>query len=152
MADQKHLTLEQRTVIQEMLSKHKTFTDIGKVLGKHPSTISKEVRGHLVFVRSGFRYVSYNACAHRSSCSKTHVCTPCHSARRFRKCSSCSSCNKFCPDFSEVICPKLMKPPYVCNGCRDRYRCKIQRHLYDAKHAQKEYGRTQKVRLFFCNG
>ena len=36
-------------------------------------------------------------------------------------------------------CPAILKPPYVCNGCTERHGCKLQRHLYDAKFAQKEY-------------
>lgn len=36
-------------------------------------------------------------------------------------------------------CPAILKPPYVCNGCTERHGCKSQRHLYDAKFAQKEY-------------
>ena len=36
-------------------------------------------------------------------------------------------------------CLALLKPPYVCNGCTERHGCKLQRHLYDAKYAQKEY-------------
>ena len=143
MADQKHLTLEQRSMIQEMLTNHSSFTQIGKALNKHPSTIAKEVRAHLVFIRSGFRHVNYNACAHRISCSKTHVCTTCHSDRRYRKCSSCSSCNRYCPDFIEFICPKLLKSPYVCNGCGSRtYGCTLEKRFYRASAAQKEYSDT----------
>ena len=37
----------------------------------------------------------------------------------------------------------MKKPPYVCNGCDTRQRCKLERHLYDAKSAQKEYESTR---------
>lgn len=37
------------------------------------------------------------------------------------------------------MCPQKKKPPYVCNGCKERQGCKLQWHLYDAKYAQKEY-------------
>ena len=31
-----------------------------------------------------------------------------------------------CDDYVRHICPKLLKPPYVCNGCPDRNRCRIE--------------------------
>ena len=33
----------------------------------------------------------------------------------------------------------LKKPPYVCNGCGKRQECTLEKHLYDARYAQKEY-------------
>ena len=42
---------------------------------------------------------------------------------------------------TDAICPKLLKAPFVCNGCekRNRSSCQYIRHLYIAKAAQKEY-------------
>lgn len=37
------------------------------------------------------------------------------------------------------ICSALNNPPYVCNGCLKRRRCRLQKHLYEAKFAQQEY-------------
>ena len=41
----------------------------------------------------------------------------------------------------EECCPKLLKAPFVCNGCQHRYHsnCKYPRRLYSAKIAQEEY-------------
>ena len=40
----------------------------------------------------------------------------------------------------QTICPKLMKAPYVCNGCKQRRtRCAYPKRLYIAKTAQAEY-------------
>ena len=38
-------------------------------------------------------------------------------------------------------CPRLLKAPFVCNGCQNRSRscCQFARHLYEAKTAQIEY-------------
>ncbi|SFH70661.1 Helix-turn-helix domain-containing protein, partial [Pseudobutyrivibrio sp. OR37] len=44
----KHLTLDARQEIQKGLKDGKTFTEIGEIVGKDPSTISKEVRAHLI--------------------------------------------------------------------------------------------------------
>lgn len=42
---------------------------------------------------------------------------------------------------TDEICPKLLKAPFVCNGCEKRSRssCQYIRHLYFAKSAHKEY-------------
>ena len=140
MANQKHLNSDQRQIIQEMITGHSNFTEIGKVLDKDPSTISKEIRNHLSFVRIGYRHVNYNACKHRLTCEKYHVCQTCHSDRRYKKCSNCPACNRNCSDFVEVICPKLLKPPYVCNACHQRIMgCTLEKRYYYADKAQKEY-------------
>lgn len=50
----KHLTLADRVTIQNMLGEGHTFREIGYVLGKDPSTVSKEVRKHIHLVTNGF--------------------------------------------------------------------------------------------------
>lgn len=42
------------------------------------------------------------------------------------------------------ICTKLLKAPFVCNGCELRHRnsCRFLRHLYTAKNAQADYKAT----------
>lgn len=123
-----------------MIEKGCSFTEIGRELDKDPSTISKEIRNHLVFLRVGYRYVNYNACAHRFSCEKVRVCKVCKPDKNYKKCRNCPACNSNCPDFVEVICPKLKKPPYVCNTCISRYSgCTLEKRFYFPDQAQKEY-------------
>lgn len=140
MAKQKHLTAEQRSVIQDMLSKKTTFTEIGDAIGKDPSTVAKEIKKHLTFSKVGYRFVKFNACSKRRTCEKRHVCTTCNPDRNYKKCSNCPACNKNCRDFDEEICPKLLKPPYVCNACAMRMSgCTLEKRFYYADSAQKEY-------------
>ena len=40
--NQKHLTFEQRVDIEKGLTENKSFAEIGRTIGKDPSTISKE--------------------------------------------------------------------------------------------------------------
>ena len=75
MANQKHLTAEQRSSIQDMLSRKLSFTEIGAALDKDPSTISKEIRSHLTFLKTGYRFVKFNACLHRSTCNANLTAT-----------------------------------------------------------------------------
>ena len=137
MAKNAHLTLDERAHIEVSLREGDSFTEIGRELGKDPSTISKEVKNHSQTVRKG----SYNPCANRTSCSYMgKACKPCkHPYHGFCKGCTYQNCYEHCPDFVELTCQKLNKPPYVCNGCDTRMRCKLERHLYDAKNAQKEY-------------
>ena len=53
MANNKHLTLNDRTSIEVALKEKLNFTTSARSLGKDPSTISKEIRGHLSFQRIG---------------------------------------------------------------------------------------------------
>lgn len=50
----KHLTNDERTEIEICLSKRMTFKDIGRYIGKDPTTISYEVKHHRTAHKSGF--------------------------------------------------------------------------------------------------
>ena len=139
MADNKHLTLEQRITIQEMLRARSTFRDIAAELQKDPSTISKEVRLRFVCKRTGCMSGNYNACVHRFLCTKSHICKECHSDRKYKFCRRCVMCNSFCTDFEADTCQLLSKPPYVCNGCSKKVKCTLEKRFYDAKAADKSY-------------
>ena len=139
MANNKHLTPDNRSTIQTMLSRKASFKEIADVLDKDPSTISKEIRSHLVFRRIGGMRLNYNSCSLRFKCTKSHICSTCHSERKYSLCKRCSMCNAFCRDFHREVCPKLLKPPYVCNGCGNRNSCSLEKRFYYAQDAQKEY-------------
>lgn len=143
----KHLTLDDRIVIQKALKEGRTFTEIGSLLGKDPSTISKEVKAHFEWKHTGTRSRGFNPCLHRRTCMKTNVCMneQCiHGLwRRDSYCSECAQCMEHCHDFIEEQCPKLEKPPYVCNACRQIRSCTLSKKTYDAKEAHKVYERTR---------
>lgn len=132
-----HLTLSDRIEIEKALRDKATFSEIGALLGKDPSTISKEIRNHYVVKSSGGRF---NPCIYRNSCKHSQdICTVCQ-YKWAKVCAKCSfDCSQTCRDFKEEFCPKHNKPPYVCNGCEKRHSCTLRRHLYEAKAAQKEY-------------
>ena len=141
MAKNSHLTLSDRIAIEVGLRERKSFSAIALELGKDPTTISKEVRTHIKLKQAG----GYNPCIIRKDCKHYgDLCSPC----KFTYGKSCSSCFKtkcfeICQDFQQAGCKKLTKPPYVCNGCIQRKTCKLERHLYEAKSAQKEYEETR---------
>ncbi len=40
------------------------------------------------------------------------------------------------------LCPKLLKAPYVCNGCKKRSFCRLEKHIYNARLAHESYRET----------
>ena len=139
MAKNKHINLDDRSTIAVMLKEKETFASIGKAIGKDPTTISKEIRSHLIFKHIGGHCISYNSCVHRFTCQKSSVCNICHSERKYKLCRRCSLCNRFCSEFEKEICKKLLKPPYVCNGCSKHRSCSLEKRFYDPMAAQDEY-------------
>ena len=141
MPKNKHLSFEERTTIKSMLDHSASFKEIARTLGRDCTTISKEVRNHISFKKSGCFGHPFNDCANRFSCPVSGLCSDpdCH----FKKCSNCSRCHLYCPDYWKQYCPSLSKPPYVCNGCSKRSRCTLEKHLYSASFAHMEYLQTR---------
>ena len=61
----------------------------------------------------------------------------------FVKESTCTVKDKHGKEIKK-ICIKLTKPPYVCNACKKRTYCHMEKHLYDGKYAQNEYEKLLK--------
>lgn len=143
MAKNKHLTLSNRYIIEDMLQKNASFVEIAKVLNKDPSTISKEIRNHLVSQKTRTTLSHYNACIHQKSCNRFHICDRYPVDCRGRKpCKICSYCNFVCPDFEQNFCKKLSKPPYCCNACPSRLECRMEKKFYYALQANNAYRDT----------
>lgn len=141
MAKNAHLVLDERATIEVRLRERASFTEIGRELGKDPSTISKEVRLHSQTVRKA----SFNPCSKRSTCDEYGTaCSKCK-LQYSKSCKRCTrvKCFEHCKQFEVLICNKLKKPPYVCNGCLQRQSCKLEKHIYSAKTAQKTYETTR---------
>lgn len=139
MTTKKHLTLEDRITIETQLKEKASLKSIAALINKSPSSVSREIRSHLIFRRVGGMNINYNACVHRFTCTKSYICSVCNSERKFKLCRRCAMCNSFCKEFEEQICNKLLKPPYVCNGCGKRLSCTLEKRIYKAKVAHDEY-------------
>ena len=143
MYKNKHLSFEERKTIAERLTEGASFKAISKELGRDCTTISKEVRKHSTARQTGAMGTPYNNCKYRQTCRETWICHECTSRKLRSHCRHCYKCNSNCPKYEAFSCPKLLKPPYVCNGCKDNhYRCTLEKHFYIAKDAQKEYEYT----------
>ncbi len=139
--NQKHLNLDDRTYIENSLNEGKSYRDIARYLCKDPSTISEEVyRNRIPNTRNRGSFNNpYNFCTHRFHCKKTNVCNKIMICDNY--CRSCHICNKTCKDFEKEECRRIVKAPYVCNGCdKSRNKCPIStKYDYDAKAAQNQY-------------
>ena len=115
--NQKHLTFEQRVDIEKGLTENKSFAEIGRTIGKDPSTISKEVKLHAHTKEHPDAGYTNPPCIHRKTCKIVCLCD--------EQCGIvCKLCRKpdmqcinICPGYETAECEKLKKPPYVCNGC-----------------------------------
>ncbi|MDX9871593.1 MAG: IS30 family transposase [Clostridia bacterium] len=138
MNKHRHLTQDERNIIEQRLIQKESFKSISRELGKDPTTIAKEVRNHTLFKKSGCYGRPFNDCLIRKGCTAQHLCgnRKCH-----RYCCFCNSysCSAICPDYHQQICSRLSKPPYVCNGCDVKRSCTLEKRMYSAIHAQKEY-------------
>ena len=137
--NQKHLTFEQRVDIEKGLTENKSFAEIGRTIGKDPSTISKEVRLHAHTKERPDAGYTNPPCIHRKTCKIVCLCD--------EQCGIvCKLCRKpdmrcinICPGYETAECEKLKKPPYVCNGCVKKTNCLMPRKFYSSKYAHNEY-------------
>ncbi len=135
MSNNTHLTLDERNIIEQELMKNTSFKDIALILDKDPTTISKEIRKHRIRKEGQSIHVNFNHCAKKFNCKRRNVCgLSCN-----RDCKSCNICNKVCNDFVEGTSLRLKRAPYVCNGCSNRYNCRLTKYYYRALSSYKIY-------------
>lgn len=139
MNKNKHLLLSERLLIEQHLNNRISFKGIGRELSKDPTTIAKEVKNHLCFKSSGAYGRPFNDCVNRNSCTSTNVCGKLGCRNKVCKFCASTSCTAFCVIYQKEVCQRLQKPPYVCNGCSIRRNCTLEKRLYLASDAQKEY-------------
>ncbi len=133
----KHLSWTERNKIHGLLGK-KSFKQIAKELNRSPSTISREVRGHMKIIMKGAKWSHlFNDCKFRKVCEKKYLCDDLNCPGK--KCSTCAKCNDICEDYVKEECPLLDRPPYVCNNCSKYNRCDLEKRIYNADYANKQY-------------
>lgn len=123
MANNKHLSFNDRLTIEKNLSLSKSFKYIAKLLNKDCTTISKKIKNHYKVMNTGSIGRRFNNCLYRRTCPN-----------KGKNCNISS-----CINFTEEKCSLLNKSPYVCNGCKNKIHCTLNKHFYDAEFAFKEY-------------
>lgn len=136
-----HFNSAQREMIEECLKAGKNFAEIARKVGSDRTTVAREVRKHALDSHKVHPLRIKNCCVHRSECKLKHACSFCdrgvHQPNRF--CKHCAKCNERCREFEEERCDLLSRPPYVCNGCGNEFKCPLHKQYYIAKEAQKAY-------------
>jgi len=143
----KHLTEEDRAFIAEALQINMPFKEIGEGLAKDPSTISKEAGANRVFKQAGHLVdKGPNLCVHKKGCEEAYLCAPEYRGKLcISGCKRCARCNEVCKKFEKEECPALKKAPYVCNGCKRKSACRLEKYYYKAVTAQRKYEQRLRV-------
>ena len=136
----KHMSNIDRITIENDFNARLSFKNIGKKIEKDCMTISKEIKNNIVSRDTAGYGRVFNNCLFRNDCLKTdEACDVC-SISKVKKCHLCTNkCVNYCPDFVIESCPKLDKPPYVCNTCEEKNKCSLTNHFYYALQANKKY-------------
>lgn len=138
MKHYKHLSAQERGIINHMLNEQESFKEISRALGRDPSTISKEIRRHIKFEQKGAYGKPFNDCIERKECLVIGLCGK--EKCRMDSCKNCKhGCTPHCPYYVKEVCPDLLRPPYVCNGCQRRKKCTLEKRFYRPAFAQNEY-------------
>lgn len=119
----KHLSLDDRYEIQKCLNNNKSFKEIGNILSKSPSTISKEILKHRMQYNNTCFNNRTNKCKHISICPYRNG----------------GFCNNICEKFELYVCERLINHPYVCNGCEKWIHCRNVRYKYEPLKAYNDY-------------
>jgi len=138
MATKKHLTNEDRSILEHLLRGGESIKAIASRLDKSTSTISREIKKHAVTSNKSARGRIRNRCVYRRNCKMIYLCEDKPDCKKSR-CSVCHRCNSVCPEFIEEVCPKLDMPPYVCNGCKSEHLCTLRKRYYLHRDAQNTY-------------
>lgn len=138
--NQKHLSLDDRIIIEKSLDQHRSFRSIASSLDKDPTTISKEIKKHCSFHEHNHFNEPTNKCTFFKDCKKKHVCRT-YAPLCKKMCRLCHHCNSHCPDFipRSYHCSKLDKAPFVCNGCDRKTSCRLDKAFYKASTAHRQY-------------
>lgn len=136
---QKALTLEDRISIKNIIETNRIqdgslkllLNDIGNMLEKDPTTISKEVKMHrtpLSITEPNPLSSSYCAmCINNSKCKKEKI------LRTF---------GEKCKNFERALCKYTTKFPWVCNGCSKKGYCIFPKSYYNPISAYESYRMT----------
>ena len=137
MSKNKHLTDSDRMEIEHGLRHGLSIKKIAAKIGKHPSTVAREICARSVASDKGAFGRITNRCVSRRACSTRQLCED--KPDCLRRCSACRLCNSVCQKFNEDVCLNLETPPYVCNGCQQETQCVLRKRYYLHRLAQKNY-------------
>ena len=103
---------------------------IAEDMGWCTQTITDELRNRRVDIDKRYG-CSNRLCAHYEECRiESYTAT----GKGLRK--NQPKCFETCPNFSEEVCHRLARPPFVCNGCAKEHNCPMRKKYYIPEAAQ----------------
>ncbi len=132
----KHLTIEQRVLIEDRLNKRDSVRSIAKELGVSPSTILREIKRHITTIKA-----IDNECVYRKDCDHKKLCNEAYCNRLCSKCRHIN-CTLYCTDFKKQDCGKRSESLHICNGCNAVNVCAHEKDVYKANSANRQYKDT----------
>ena len=126
------MTLSDRIEIEAGIYARKSLSEIAERIHKSRRHVSEELRRNATKIPGehplGKRCRNATGCRQGGLCGKEN----CH-----RMCYTCKEvdCQTVCKAYNDAPCKELQKPPYVCNVCSRRRKCKADRAYYTAQQA-----------------
>lgn len=127
----KGLTIEERIIIEYLLSENFTLKAISNRVGKYPTTISKKIKRNRYSKPSKVRQNDLLRCENLKACTKKNICND-NCSLLCKKCNTLN-CYRICQDYSIKKCTKLSRYPYVCNGCSSSIGCIYEKNIIRLK-------------------
>lgn len=126
------MTLSDRIAIEAGIYARKNLTEIAKTIHKSRRHVSEEIRRNGTKTPGEHPYGKI--CRNATGCRRKGLC---EKADCLRICCTCLEvdCQRVCSTFQDSACKQLEKPPYVCNVCTQRRKCKLDRIYYIAQQA-----------------
>ena len=126
------LTLSERIVIECGIYQKLSLGKIAKKIGKTTECVSREIRANRT-IAPGEHHFGKD-CHYAGECKTKGLCGKDGCSRR---CVTCREydCRELCTRYNNTPCVVLSKPPYVCNVCVRRRKCKADRAYYNAQQA-----------------
>lgn len=126
------LTLAERIIIECGIYEKLKLKEIARKVGKSPISVSREIQNNKTIAEGSHPFgkdcIFAGECKTHGLCDK-NLCT--------RKCFTCKEydCQELCSRYNNNGCSALKSPPYVCNTCGRRRKCKADRAYYIAQQA-----------------
>jgi len=126
------IALSERTAIEAGIYGRLSLQEIAKKINKSPKYVSQEILQNRTLTKG--EHPNGNDCRMATGCVRKGICG---NAGCIRRCVSCRDidCRMFCSVYDNSSCSLLSKPPYVCNICTRRRKCKADRAYYIATQA-----------------
>ena len=134
------MTLSDRIEIEAGIYARKSLSEIAEQIHKSRRYVSEELRRNATKVPGehplGKRCRNATGCRRGGLCGKEN----CH-----QMCYTCKEvdCQTVCKAYNDDPCKELQKPPYVCNVCSRRRKCKSDRVYYTAQQADDSYAASR---------